>query len=248
MLWRSAAVGDHSTPERRAGLRQKLMHMADSIGDGTVRDYYRRHFQVLLDQTFGSLAGRTPSQNRVSDYRSASPSRARRSLLPSGGLLSTAGSGQARERLLVATLLNHPEIIPLVAERAARVRFDDPTLDKLCSRIIDIAGTYEGLDRDALRNHLTHSGCADLVEGLTGPRANLVPHFARREAASEEALAGWSEALAMHQRDDLKHQVEEAVRRLENEGTDAAYEQLKALREEAERIGSLEEMSEGSVS
>ena len=121
-------------------------------------------------------------------------------------------------------------------------------LDKLCSKIIDIADTSEGLDRDALQSHLSRLGYTDLVEGLTGPRANLVPHFAHREAAPEEALAGWAEALAMHQRNDLKDQLEEAVRRLENEGTDAAYEQLKALREEAERIGSLEEMSEGSVS
>jgi len=250
VLWRSMTMGDYSTPERRAGLRQAVFQVVDTIGDRTVQDYYRNHLIGLLEQSFG---GRSAGRHGVL-RRSAAVSGSRggpvrrwpeRKLTAADGLGSgLAGSARHRERVLVATLLNHPTILTDVLETAAMVRFQTPELDKLCLRIIEIAGKGDILDRDTLRSHFNQANDTAVVDSLIGPGSGLVEQFVRPDASQEEALAGWHDTLALHRRGDLDAERDQAVRRLAEEGTEAAFQQLKALTEEAERER-LEELGAG---
>jgi hypothetical protein len=80
-----------------------------------------------------------------------------------------------------------------------------------------------------------------LVENLTRGHSGLVERFTHPGATREEALAGWFDTLTMHKRRDFEADRLEAVRRLEKEGTEAAFEQLKAIKEaESEFVGEID--------
>ena len=223
VLWRSAAAGDATTPERRAGVRQALFALADTIRDRSVRAYYRGHFAAQLDRAFGGGGG---PRARVR----ARTGRGGPRLRPADGPgVAPAGTAARRERALLATLLNHPEILGEVLETAAQLRFETPELDRLCGRILEIAGRGDSLDKDSLRGHLNDTGEAAVADTLTRPGSGLVEGFVRPDASAGDALNGWRETLMMHRREDLRAERERAASRLADEGTEAAFDRVKAL-------------------
>ncbi|HWY60442.1 MAG TPA: DNA primase [Rhizomicrobium sp.] len=53
VLWRTETEGhDFSTPERRAGLEQRLREIVSQITDGKIADYYRRDFEQKVFDSF----------------------------------------------------------------------------------------------------------------------------------------------------------------------------------------------------
>ena len=56
MLWmREAEAGSLDTPERRAAFEARLAQVIGSIGDESVRRYYRHEFGQRLRRLFASL-------------------------------------------------------------------------------------------------------------------------------------------------------------------------------------------------
>lgn len=236
VLWRTAAGGDFSTPERRAGLRKEVFELASHIRDATVREYYRRHFTAKLDDLFGA-AGRDGRR----------PRSGRRYGPPMGGKLSAAhglrGSGDRvrmpetrRVRVLLATVLNHPEILESVFEDLCALHIGDPELDKLSNEIIDIAGRETVLDTDQLNTHLSSRGLSRIVQVLTGPSSGLAEKFARPEASVAEAEAGWRETMGQHHRTvNLTADRDAAVKALGENMTETEFARLTALQAEQEQ-------------
>ena len=242
VLWRSAFVGDFSTPERQAGLRQTLYSLVDRMKDKSVQKYYQRYFNVKLEEAFGNDF-RQDGKKSLFKGRNVSRISPRHKLSLSDGLgYGGGGLARNRERVLVATILNHPEILVDLIETAASVQFESEDLDRLYSRIIDIVGKGEPLDREILKEQLKKSGEESLVVQLTGKNSGLVEHFIKAEATQEEAVIGWLDTLSMHMRGAIKADCLAAVKRLADEGSDTAFEQLKALKEiEAESLSRLED-------
>jgi DNA primase len=236
VLWRIAADGDFSTPERRAGLRKDVFELASHIRDATVREYYRRHFAAKLDQLFG-MTGK--------ERRGSRPGRRYGS--PMGGKLAASqglqGDGDKlgvpetrRIRVLLATVLNHPEILDSIFEDLCGLHIGDPELDKLSNEIIDIAGREAALDSDQLNTHLTSRGLSRIVQGLTGPGAGLAEKFARPEASMAEAESGWRETMGQHHRAvNLIVERDAAVKALGENMTETHFARLRALQAEQEQ-------------
>lgn len=242
VLWRSAFVGDFSTPERQAGLRQTLYSLVGRMKDKSVQKYYQRYFNVKLEEAFGNDFGQDGKKNLFKG-RNVSRISPRHKLSLSDGLgYGGGGLARNRERVLVATVLNHPEILVDLIETAASVQFESEDLDRLYSRIIDIVGKGKPLDREILKEQLKKSGEESMVVQLTGTNSGLVEHFIKAEATQEEAVIGWLDTLSMHMRGAIKADCLAAVKRLADEGSDTAFEQLKALKEiEAESLSRLED-------
>ena len=238
VLWRSATAGDFSTPERRAALRRELFGMADEIRDETVREYYRGHFGALLERSFGGARAVRSEGRRRSGARSArlaGPLRPERRLAPTEGLgRGVDGSARRRERVLVATLLNHPEVVPNVLETAAGVELESADLNRLFGRILEVAGQEDSLDRETLLRHFTDSGEKALVERLIGSGPGPAERFVRKDASPEAAEAGWRDTLALHRRAGLGAERQAAARKLVEAESESALAQLRALQSEAD--------------
>jgi len=182
-LWQAETEGkDLSTPERRAGLEQRLKEIVGQITDAKVAEYYRAGFQERVYESFK----RRPA--------SAEPGGPRRSVRPSAGFrapfkprpgtpeaispsvqasaLVRAGLTQARharEMELGRLLVECPEIALLEGESLAVLELKDPSLDSLRHELLNLAASGSSLEKAGVQTHFTRKGMADLLARFAGP-------------------------------------------------------------------------------
>ncbi|MBT4006844.1 MAG: DNA primase [Rhodospirillales bacterium] len=197
VIWGMETMGKPiDTPERRALVEKNLMARARSIEDQQVQEYYVQHFRKQLRDAFSDF---TP----VKGARRPNMNASRLSRLASDPLIGTEeGRAEARERVLVATVLNHPALLGEVAEDFISVDIGSHELDSLRQAILDVAATEDNqgaddLDAAKLARGLSDRGFGRVVDGLGG-QARVLDWFARPSAAVEDALKGFQKALELH--------------------------------------------------
>jgi DNA primase len=238
-LWQTE-VGNRvlTTPEERAWLEERLKRQAAKITDDSVRRHFRDAFQERLRDAFRA---RRAGQTRSAPFRPASIPLAAAVSAPAGG----AGLDRVRlwEAMLLATLLNHPDIMDIVGERLGSMAFSAPDLDILRQEVLKTLTGGPGLDRAGLHNHLQDSGFSEALSAALAPR--IVDHavFARPEAPMQMVLAGWEETFESLGRAALEVERAEAARRLAEDlaGSDDArlsesFERLSALKQQKQDL------------
>lgn len=233
-LWRMQVMNKNlETPEQRAGLRKDLRDMVKEITDSTVREYYGDHFKDRLNKAFAPSG--TRSDNAYNSAYGGGPNRGGfnknrqfgRHQRPSYGRLyappiaARSGLGQGwkadtyrRERLLIAALLNHPNLIHEVFEEVGELHLSSPELDNIRRSIIEKATSDAPLDLEGLRNNLNSSGMADattkLIAELTGPGIAKLDPLARPDATLTQVVKDWTNVSRWHQLEDLRREFEAA--------------------------------------
>jgi DNA primase len=242
-LWRfESAAEPLDTPERRAGLRRRLLDHAASIEDRDVRDQYRAD----LLRRFDALTRPPPDAGRR-QWRPNAPLRA--GFRPGGPLRITrasdrakavglAGLGADTARAALAGLLRFPELIAAHSEAIAALPVVGRDAGRLRSAMVEAALTHGALDPERLDTILASAGVASLAEKLRLERG-LAFSFTRRDADPERAsrdLVLVIDTLAA--RPGLDAALDAATTRLKKEGDEAAFREQQRLREalgEAER-------------
>ena len=221
VLWRTAVAGKSlDTPERRALLRRSLGALTRSIGDRTVRAYYRDFFDGRVAEQLSRGGRRTPSR---ATQRHGSKLQ-RRHGLGSG----EQGSGAMRERLLLVTLLNHPEILGPVWEECQAFSPAAADLRSLLEAIRECHQGHGSLDSEGLRCQLSERGVADIADRTVS--RHVVEPWARPEAGASEAEAGWRHLFARHQGIEADAAgKDEALAELTENMDDASFDRLRAL-------------------
>ncbi len=242
MIWEMETRGRPvDTPERRAAVEKGLMDRARSVGDASVQDYYVREFRARLREAFADFSPVAGARRRGGA-----------GAVPRGGLRggrlrgdpligSEDGRAEARERVLVACVLNHPELLAEVADALMGVEIGSHEYDSLRLAILDVAAGAEGaLDGEAMAAALTERGFGALVAGLSGSRARVTDWFARPGAAKADALTGFRQILALHQHfGGLRAALEESESLLADDMTEAQWERFRALKAEADTRGEI---------
>ncbi|MEE8284347.1 MAG: DNA primase [Alphaproteobacteria bacterium] len=200
MIWdmetRGRAV---DTPERRAAVEKGLLNRARAIADRQVQDYYVRDFRRRLREAFADFSPVAGARRRGPGAGLGLGGARRR--LASDPLIGTEdGLAEARERVLVTTVLNHPDLLNDIAEEFTGAEIGSHELNSLRQAILDAAVAREGLDAEILARELATLGFGRLVEGLVGPRGRVLDWFARPDAARDDALTGFRHALELHHR------------------------------------------------
>ncbi len=140
------------TPERRAGLKQRLQQRARDITDRRVRDQYWKLFNDYIDQMYS----RGRNGHGYGQQIPAAP------IKPA----AAAGVRQFGESLLVTTILAYPALLDEFGERLARIDIHTPYLETLLQHGYQAATTIPGVDADGLRNHLITTGFGPHLEQL----------------------------------------------------------------------------------
>jgi DNA primase len=227
------------TPERRALVEKNLMDRARAIADRSVQEYYLRDFRTRLREAFADYSPALGARRKIQKGFGS----ARRGVwgqqgrLASDPLLGTEdGRAEARERVLVATVLNHPDILSDVADEFSSADIGSHEYDSLRLALLDAAAHHAGeLDADTLAAALGERGFASLVEKLSGPSARVLDWFAHAGAAPEDALVGFRQVLALHRRfGGLKEALDESESALAEDMSEAAWERFRALKAEQE--------------
>jgi DNA primase len=243
VMWRHV-LSEHQTdtPERRAGLEKALMAKASAIADETVQAQYRRLFRDRLFELFrpaptrrsagggGQGTGKNSPKGKGGTYgRPPAP-------LPPAPPRRIARDNTAqrtRERILVVTLLNHPELRDHVEERLGGMGLSDSRLDSLRqSALMHIAQNPE-LDFVALRAHLANLGFAEELENLLNSDIYVHAGFARPATSMDQATAGWDHTFRLCRRADLEADLKRAEAELAENPSEQAFATLKALRDQA---------------
>ena len=234
VIWREVTGGRMpQSPEDRADVQQKLDSRARDIADAT----FRRHFSDFFSRKLWGERG--PQQTRQSTWQPrAKGKKGFGKTKVEGAVMAdarteTSGIPSAdalRERILLATLINHPEIFDEVEERLGMVQFSAPELDKLRQQVLNTLAAHESLDSGALRDHLSGDGSEAVIAKLLGKNVYMHARFARPDGDVKEALEGWEDT---YQR--LTAKAHESELRLEaaalgEDTSEMTFSRLKALK------------------
>ncbi|HZQ39562.1 MAG TPA: DNA primase [Rhizomicrobium sp.] len=185
LLWQAETEGkDLSTPERRAGLEQRLKEIVAQITDAKVAEYYRAGFQERVYESFRRRPAapdprgpgpRGPIRNSrgfpqgAFKPRPGTPDAVGASV--QGSALARAGAAQARhvaEMELGRLLAECPEIALLEGESLADLDLKDPSLDRLRRELLNLAASGSSLEKAGVQTHFTRKGMADLLARFAG--------------------------------------------------------------------------------
>ncbi len=230
------ARGPVDTPERRAALKARLDERVQAIADRNVQEQYRRFFGERL---YGLMRGRRPPRRgpswRPGERRGAGDTPA----APFDGDLARRALPDPARRpaeVLIATLINHPQLFHEFAEEFAGLELPAPDLDRLRREIINVFSLRADLDAAALKLHLCQAGLTRTVDGLLSPQVYEHWRFVRPDAETAAARLGWTRMLAgLFRQRQLAAEIVRAERGLAAAMTEASWAQLRALNEQNEQ-------------
>lgn len=225
-LWRmEAGEAGARTPEDRAALQKRLEDLARRIDDPMVRAHYLRDFKDRLWERAGTTGASGAK-------RAWAPATARRAAPPGAQI---ADLEALRERILLATVITHPELCNDVGERLGTMEFSATKVDNLRQEVLKTVAEQPDLDSGGLERHLKHSGFSETLDTLISAKALEHAFFARPGAAPEEARQGWEETYALYMQKDLRAEIEQAGRRLAEDPSAESYGVLRALQDQEQR-------------
>ena len=208
VLWRRALdENDRATPERRALFERDLKTQLRLIQDETVQKHYLADLQERLNTLFKSQhvarAGFTKTGRAAprlkwgqKPWELAQPaSQALKALASKTGFASTS---ERRERMIVLSVINHPELLHDVWSEFAATEFAARELDSLRSLILDSASSEESLETAGLRGHLLSKGYGPLLDRLEDQAKRLNEWFLGPDAAQDDARTGLRQMIALH--------------------------------------------------
>jgi len=205
MLWaRENEAGPFETPERRAALEARILEITGSIGDETVRRYYRQDFAARLHRLFAPTEVSTRRRNWGEKERRGStprrPSPAAAAFRREGSYTAASPHLAAsplhrghraaiprREALILQAALNHPWLLHDRLEELAEIEFRNADAKKLKSALVDIVAHFFG-----------HEGAQSA--GESAQASGRGGQVEREELVAEIGRRGFADMLARIER------------------------------------------------
>ncbi len=244
VLW-AREVESHAldTPERRAALRAHLRELVKTIADRDVRGAYGDDLANRLSARFSpparshrdsSAVGERNWQRNPGGGRNGGGTRhPSQPLRPSADLKRRAApSDWRREASLILAALNHPALVERQESAFLGLRVEDSGLRGVLGAILDALAADPGLDRAALKSHLSTTGAVTTMERVFNDDQLKKERYLRPEAEIDEAEWGFANALAHHLFETtFKQEVERAASQMFTEG-DTLWKAAAAAKKE----------------
>ncbi|MAF96634.1 MAG: DNA primase [Rhodospirillaceae bacterium] len=225
VLWRMETGGRlPKTPEERAALQKRLRDYARQINDSTLRS----HFSSLFNDRIwsGSRAGRK-APGRGGDW---APSM---HLEDAAGPKPPVSALERAQKVLLAIIINHPEIFDGVEETLGKFSFGKGRFDLLRQEVISVLLKDAEMESDSVKDVLRERGYAESLDVLfRDPLISQNRHI-NAEATADEYQPLWNENVEF-----LKHQENapevEKVKKTGDAGiAEEDWEQTRALIEQS---------------
>jgi DNA primase len=238
-LWRhELAAQPLTTPEARAGLRQRLIDHSKAIADQSLARLYRDEWLSRFDQEVGRPA---PSSRKFTPQRRGSFVKGR--FVPpeppasaTARAIATGGIDKSTARALVAGFVHFPEALARHCEQLAELAITDRHAAAVRDRLVDAAHSCQELDRDRLLTILQSAGASADLDAVLGSggiafsftRSDTDPALAARDlGVAVEALAASGE---------VELALLGATRRFEADMSETAYAEQQRLVEAKQRL------------
>jgi DNA primase len=169
MLWRREIEReDLSTPEARAGLKDRIYAVLREIEHSGVREQYKTALLKRFDKAYGAPAFKPNSYSKGSWGRKkgnpppTSALKAKMDKYRSANL----DRGPAEKRL-VGTILSYPALLRSVDEIFFELELDTPLLSKLQMCIMEYWRDAIAVDKHAIRAHIESQGLGQALKLFT---------------------------------------------------------------------------------
>jgi DNA primase len=172
-LWRyERDSGPLTTPEQRAGLKQRLLDHAAAIADRSLSQLYRDEwmdrFFALGRRERPAFVPNAPGQRRGSWVKGRGFVPPEPPASAEAKAIGETGVDRFTARALVAGLTRFPDLVVEEAGILAALPFADPAAENLKQRLLDQALRTGHLDSVALAPILADAGTAQWLEGTLG--------------------------------------------------------------------------------
>jgi DNA primase len=274
MLWsRETEMGGFDTPERRAALEARIGEVIASIGNESVRKYYRQDFAERLQGLFGQSGGFRPRRAAGEDRwreRNQWQSGERGANRPPGYAARTAAgrpgpymvasqqlatsavhrghrtSIPPREALILQAVLNHPWLLHDHLEEVAQLEFRHADAQRLKGVLIDIYADGDGIEADRMRTELAARGLADVLDRVGRAITTSSVWGLQPESAPEDVLLTWKQLVALHRQwHSLIKELKDAELALGQESNEANYSWLQDVKTRLSAADGTEALIEG---
>lgn len=234
-LWRHELQAEPlTTPEAKAGLRQRLRTHIQAIADPGVRDQYWLDVQQRLDDLF-----RRPSPN-ARPFVSRGPQKYGKrvrfvepELPPTGATrkISDEGVDPLYVRAILAGLIQHPAMILACNEAISALVIAHKDLDGLRHALLDAACDHPMLDSQTLIPICQERGFGPLVAQLVDAKG-LAFSFTRRHSDAELARRDLGMAIeALAARPELDAALAAATARLAENWDELGFNEQQRLQQ-----------------
>lgn len=232
MIWREVTGGRMpQSPEDRADVQQKLDQRARDISDAT----FRRHFSDYFSRKLWGERGAQPQSRGGGGFnpRKNFDKRKVEGAVMTDARAETNAATPAdtlRERILLSTLINHPEIFDEIEEHLGMLQFSSPELDNVRQRVLNTLARHESLDSEELQNHLSEDGLGAETGMLLSKNVYMHARFARPDSDVKEALEGWLDTYRRLTAKAHDSELRQAEAALGEDTTEMTFGRMKALK------------------
>lgn len=256
MLWRRETDGQvFDTPEKRAELERTVFGILSQIAEENVK----RHYQQDMRDRLASFFGQTDNNRRGSGKQTGGagrPGSSKQRFAVSDSLMSSPlvksgmGAPSLRECVLLGTVVNHPAIGLAHFDEFAALDIEHPDLKKVHRALLNVfadAGEQgEQPSLDDVKLSVERQGFGGEMALLDSQiRNNRIWQFLP-EAAFEDAVEGWAQALSLYERNrSLKQELRAAERAFNEIGDEASFYRMTNVRDEISREEGMEALIEG---
>jgi DNA primase len=233
-LWASEVAREPlDTPEQRAGLRQRLTELAETVAHPGVRTEYLADFRRRFDAQFAPARRPfVPRGPRPKGGWKEPPA----PVTPDAKAVRAAGIDRVLAKAVLAGLIRHPAEIARHMEVLGSLKLADGALGRLFEAVVDVAVEDEAIDPARLRTVLARSGFDAIAAELL--RADAMAYsFCLPEGDPAQASADLDEAIAiLVAQPEVDQALTEATTAMQHRFTDEAFERQVALVREKQAL------------
>ncbi len=197
MMWMEEARGRNlSQPESKAGFRSALEKRARQIADMTVQQFFIYDIKQRVREEYLSytsfkkqgmerpfFSGKLVPPGVNTPYR---PRKVRATPVQSGKSIQTR-----RVRILLALMINYPELYDEFGENLGMVKIVDIEYDQLRQELINLLGEQNSLDYQAVKQHLDGSGHGKALDMIFDDSLYLYAGFTKLGQPVETVRQAW---------------------------------------------------------
>jgi DNA primase len=223
VLWNLALAGRQMrTPEDRGTFQTVLKQRVSQIKDDVLRELYHDEFRKRINDNFGWKPRSFASAGSKKDWKAPLPP-------PYVGARRAPQKGQrVLEKVLLALLINHPDLFDECGENFAQLDFEDNQFEQLRQSLIDYLSQAR-LTSEELRRHLSIS--KDALKDVLSSDTYMHAKAARPDAMLEDARQTWRTMWEKLEQGKIKADYNDACAQYREKPTDENERRMEALRQ-----------------
>jgi DNA primase len=207
-----------------------LENIASRITDRTVQHYYREAFR---DKTRKAFATSSPQKQ---PWQPRTPYAGKYGAPPAPVAISplkrpNMGRREFYQMAFLACVINNPEICSDVDEDLGKLNFSSNNLDRVRQAVLSKLASNPNLDATSLKTYLIEAGFEGELGNLLSDRVYVHAAFARPLGDSGVVLQMWKDAWKIMELQDVKADIDQAVRAMKENPNEENENRLEAIRE-----------------